>query len=409
MQSTKQKSRTSTKTFGKAPVSGCQTKTGVVDPTGDITMKFFHRTDNPPPQPRTDSLKQKTRQDTPPPGPFSPRNIADIIRHSPEMIETMLDAIQSDGIALATPEMGKDKTGNEIIYMNRKMKEIIERMKTDLQSRYRISPDEVMNGSIHRFHQNPDQIRSILAALKPGELRFNQIIPVGRMRIRSVTEVLVDSRGEKIAYLTVFTDISSATHLEKVSEEAAQSARMIDAMTQKVQSLVNQVDAGKEVILQMSRGVVENQAAMQHLGEVVSTLGTRSEEIGSILETISQIASQTNLLALNAAIEAARAGEQGRGFAVVADEVRKLAERTATATKQIGETIRTVQMETGKTVTLLEESQTRASKDKESAQKTESVLEEMKKVHEELLDSIREVAKNAEKETQAIRDFFSEN
>ena len=95
--------------------------------------------------------------------------------------------------------------------------------------------------------------------------------------------------------------------------------------------------------------------AVDDSANLVGKLGERSQEIGTIVDTISGIAGQTNLLALNAAIEAARAGEQGRGFAVVAEEVRKLAEQSQDAAKQIAELIGAIQNDTNQAVDAMNE------------------------------------------------------
>ena len=111
---------------------------------------------------------------------------------------------------------------------------------------------------------------------------------------------------------------------------------------------------GTEVVSKTIQSMNGIAVTARESSEVISSLGDRSNEIGKIIRVIEDIADQTNLLALNAAIEAARAGEQGRGFAVVADEVRKLAERTGSATKEIGGMITAIQFETDKAIATMD-------------------------------------------------------
>lgn len=336
------------------------------------------------------------------------KSLEELIGLLPELAGTVLDTLQSDGVAIATPDTGSGTDGNRILYMNRKMSEIIDKMTPDLRREYGLGPDQVSGGSIHRFHKNPDRIRQILKDLRPGEIRFNQIIPVGSMQIASVSRVLTDRNGNRIGYLTVFADITSRKHIQSLQNETEAIARKSDQMVSLIQDLSVRADNGKDVILNMSHGVLDNENAMQQLGEVVDILGKRSGEIGSIIETIGQIASQTNLLALNAAIEAARAGEQGRGFAVVADEVRKLAERTAQATKEIESTIRKVQDETRKTVYLLEESRSRTAKNMDLASQTDAVLKEILSGHSALLDEMTNIAQAAAIQDRTIKAYMKE-
>jgi methyl-accepting chemotaxis protein len=146
-------------------------------------------------------------------------------------------------------------------------------------------------------------------------------------------------------------------------------------------------------------------AVVNESATAIKELGRSSEKIGEIIGVIDDIADQTNLLALNAAIEAARAGEQGRGFAVVADEVRKLAERTTTATKEIASMIKGIQSETGNAVGSMEKGTKEVEDGKLLADKAGDALREILDGNQKLTDMIQQIATAATEQSSAAEEI----
>jgi methyl-accepting chemotaxis protein len=162
---------------------------------------------------------------------------------------------------------------------------------------------------------------------------------------------------------------------------------------------------GGKVVSETIEGMNRVAEVVKKSAETVQALGKSSDQIGEIVQVIDDIADQTNLLALNAAIEAARAGEQGRGFAVVADEVRKLAERTTKATKEIAAMIKQIQKDTEGAVVSMKLGTEEVEKGKELADRAGQSLKQIITGAEEVVDMVTQVAAASEEQSSAAEQI----
>jgi len=199
---------------------------------------------------------------------------------------------------------------------------------------------------------------------------------------------------------------------EQVSAAVEQMARSVTEVASKSGGAAQAAtDSGKEAT-EGGKIVEQTVTQMQGIAEQVNTsaasvsaLGKKSEQIGQIIGVINDIADQTNLLALNAAIEAARAGEHGRGFAVVADEVRKLAERTTQATEEVANSIREIQSETGTAVQNIEAGTQRVGKGVELANAAGEALGRIVNASATLQTMVQSIAAAAEEQSAASEEI----
>ncbi len=199
-----------------------------------------------------------------------------------------------------------------------------------------------------------------------------------------------------------------AKSIEEVSEKASESAQV-------ARNAVSIAGKGADTVQRTIKGMDDVREQIQDTSKRIKRLGESSQEIGDIVGLIDEIADQTNILALNAAIQASMAGEAGRGFAVVADEVQRLAERSSNATKQIDALVKGIQADTNEAVISMEQTTTNVVSGANLSQEAGEALEEIQGVSntlEELIESISEssqqqasVAANVSETMQMIQEI----
>ncbi len=223
---------------------------------------------------------------------------------------------------------------------------------------------------------------------------------------RSTGDILHSAERMRMGAEQQATQIRSAS--EAVNAMSMTTQRMAENAGAATQTSVKATQAavkGGTAVSETIKGMQRIRATVQSTGKKIKGLGERSLEIGAIIEVINEIATQTNLLALNAAIEAARAGEQGKGFAVVADEVRKLAERAARATKDITGLIKGIQVETSEAVTVMEEGTREVEEGTKLADQAGAALREIEQIVKQtatLMTDITRAAADQVKSTESV-------
>ncbi|BBA69219.1 methyl-accepting chemotaxis protein [Geobacter sulfurreducens] len=245
---------------------------------------------------------------------------------------------------------------------------------------------QLMTGNLRSAIEQVSATAVLVASAASDFQKSSEMMSSGTEEVASQSGT-VATASEEMASTT--SDIANNCHM------AADSVRHAAETTQK----------GFDVVRRTVDGIRSRGQGTRANARIVESLGGRSDQIGEIVATIQDIADQTNLLALNAAIEAARAGEQGRGFAVVADEVRALAERTSRATREIGEMIRAIQTETKTAIASMEDEVRGTEEGVVEAGQLESSLNEILDQVNAVAMQMNQIATAAEEQTATTAEI----
>lgn len=286
---------------------------------------------------------------------------------------------KADKQRVATLQEEYDRNQNAIL---RLLDEIADLADGDLRSYATVSED--FTGAIaDSINFAIDQLRDLVSRIH----ETSQEVARYTQDTQSITNQLAEAsehQAQEIAGASTAMN-EMALSIDQVSANASESANV-------AQRSVSIASNGAQVVNRSIEGMDTIREQIQETSKRIKRLGESSQEIGNIVSLINDIADQTNILALNAAIQASMAGEAGRGFAVVADEVQRLAERSASATKQIETLVKTIQTDTNEAVISMEQTTTEVVRGANLAKDAGIALDEIQKVSGDLANLIASIS-----------------
>jgi len=259
------------------------------------------------------------------------------------------------------------------------------------------SVTEDMTGAIaDAINYAVDELRHLVATINDTSAK----VAVSSQETQATAMQLAEAAGHQASQITTASERINeiAASIEQVSRNSTESAEV-------AQRSVVIAAEGAGVVRETIQGMDQIRDQIQETSKRIKRLGESSQEIGSIVELINDISEQTNILALNAAVQAASAGEAGRGFAVVADEVQRLAERTSGATRRIEGLVQTIQADTNEAVSSMEQTTSEVVSGARLAEDAGTALTEIERVSNALNNLIKNISIAAHQQSAAATDI----
>ncbi|HEY9254155.1 MAG TPA: methyl-accepting chemotaxis protein [Stenotrophomonas sp.] len=259
------------------------------------------------------------------------------------------------------------------------------------------SVTEDMTGAIaDAINYAVDELRHLVTTINDTSAK----VAVSSQETQATAMQLAEAAGHQASQITSASERINeiAASIEQVSRNSTESAEV-------AQRSVVIAAEGAGVVRETIQGMDQIRDQIQETSKRIKRLGESSQEIGSIVELINDISEQTNILALNAAVQAASAGEAGRGFAVVADEVQRLAERTSSATRRIESLVQTIQADTNEAVSSMEQTTSEVVSGARLAEDAGTALTEIERVSNALNNLIKNISIAAHQQSAAATDI----